>query len=463
MGQILMALLVEMMGLNRGGGCLMAAAARGNWDLIETSVRSGGSKQVSFRTSFAMNPIAAALDRRSFLRTSSIAGAGLLSGFAGSSGVAAERPAEAVDRPEYRGPNVVVIRWGGGSRRRESIDPKHTCAPYLTHELTRRGVLFPRMEIDRFHDYQTSHGEGTLYILTGRYERFRDVAEGRPESGRKFLGARFEATVPTVFEYLREAYSVPSHQTLLVNGEDRGDEEFYNFSNHHLFGVNYRSQTLSLRRYKTWLLQQQLAAGRFAGAELEKQQKHLVELQSLDYRAARESGQGAELEQFWSRWREHHGETGLVNPRGDRLLTELTGRAIRELRPKLVMVNYQDVDYVHWGYLDHYTRGMAIMDDEVKKLVTLVEADPEYRENTIWVVVPDCGRDDNPYVSVPCQHHFGTRSSHEIFALIFGKGVPKGQVVDKVVSQAQLAGTIGRFMKFNTPFAEGAVLEEAFA
>ena len=408
----------------------------------------------------AMNPLAAPMDRRSFLCASSLAGAGVLSGVT-SLGAVPEGPP--VLRPDYRGPNVFVIRWGGGSRRRESIEARHTCAPFLTHELTRRGVLYPRMEIDRFHDYQTSHGEGTLYILTGRYERFRDVAETRPESGTKFLGARFEAAVPTIFEYLREAYAVPSHQALLVNGEDRGDEEFYNFSNHHLFGVNYRSQTLSLRRYKTWLLQQQLAAGRFTGPEFGKQQKQLQELQSLDYRAARETGQGPELERYWSNWRDHYGDSGLVNPRGDRLLTELTVRAVRELRPKLVMVNYQDVDYVHWGYLDHYTRGMAIMDDEVKKLVTLVESDPEYRDNTLWVIVPDCGRDDNPYIAVPCQHHFGSRSSHEIFALIFGKGVPQGKVVDRTVSQAQIAATIGRLMGVKTPFAENAVLEEVFA
>ncbi|MBN8249317.1 MAG: hypothetical protein J0L84_17965, partial [Verrucomicrobia bacterium] len=366
-------------------------------------------------------------------------------------------------RPEYRGPKVFIIRWGGGSRRRESIDPRHTCAPFLTHELIRRGVLYPRMEIDRFHDYQTSHGEGTLYILTGRYERFRDIAETRPDAERRFLGARFEASAPTLFEYFRSAFSVPSHQALLVNGEDRGDEEFYNFSNHHQFGVHYRSQTLSLRRYKTWLLQSQVAAGQFSGDELRKRQKDLSELQSLDYRVVRETGQGEALERFWSGWREFYGESGLVNPRGDRLLTELTLRAVRELRPSLVMVNYQDVDYVHWGYLDHYTRGMAIMDDELRKLVQIVEADPEYRDNTLWVVVPDCGRDDNPFISVPCQHHFGSRSSHEIFALLFGRGVPRGQVVDRVVGQAQIASTVGRLMGMETPFAESAVLQEAIA
>jgi hypothetical protein len=103
------------------------------------------------------------------------------------------------------------------------------------------------------------------------------------------------------------------------------------------------------------------------------------------------------------------------------------------------------------------------MDNEVKRLVDIVESDPEYRDNTVWVVVPDCGRDDNPFMAVPCQHQFGTRSSHEIFALVFGAGVPRGQVVDRTVSQVQITSTIGRLMGFKTPFAEGAALEEVFS
>ncbi len=366
-------------------------------------------------------------------------------------------------RPGYRGPNVILVRWGGGTRRRESIDPKHTLAPFLCHELIPRGVLFPQMEIAQFEGLNTSHGEGTLNLITGKYDRYRDAAESRPDLGHKFLGARFEAKVPTLFEYLREAYDVPDHQALIVNGEDRADEEFYNFSNHHLFGVRYRSQTLSLRRYKTWLLREKLRDGTIPSGEIEQQQKELTKLESLDYRASRESGQGVAIDSFWSRWRGYYGDSGLVNPRGDRLLTELSVRAVQELRPRLLMVNYQDCDYVHWGYMDHYTRAVGIMDEGVRALVAAVEADPEYRENTVFVVVPDCGRDDNPFVDVPCQHHFNSRSAHEIFALLFGVGIGRKRVVHQLQDQTSIASTIGALMKLKSSFVEGRALEEVFA
>jgi hypothetical protein len=395
--------------------------------------------------------------RRDFLKTM-LAGAGSLV-LPGNPMLLADGLPKASEpgRRSYRGPNVIVVRFGGGARRRETIEPQSTYAPFLCHEFIKRGTLFPKMQIDSFTPMvgvDTSHGQGTLYIITGKYEKYKDVTN-------KFLAERFEAKVPTLFEYLRKTYDIAEHQTLIVNGEDRSNEEFYTFSNHHLYGINYRSNTLSLYRYKTFLLRRSLQAGRWTGKELEAKQRELTKLEAIDYRNAEPNGQGPELVNFWERWRQFYGETGLVNPRGDRLLTELAIRALGELRPRLLMVNYQDCDYVHWGNLTHYTRAIAIMDDGLKQLVATVQADPEYRDNTVFVVVPDCGRDNNPLADVPCQHHFNSRSAHEIFALFVGPGVPRGEVVDKATDQISIAGTVAHLMGFKAEHAETRILEEA--
>ncbi len=388
----------------------------------------------------------ALLSRRRFIQSATV----------GAGAIAGGLPLLGAPKPTYSGPNIIIIRFGGGVRRRETIHPDHTYSPYLCHELTKRGVLFPRMEISSLEGVETSHGQGTLYILTGKYEKFKDV-------GGKFLGQRFEAQVPTVFEYLRKTYDVPEHQTLIINGEDRTDEEFYSFSNHHLFGAHFRSNVLSLYRFKTHLLRRQVELGKWDAKTLEKKRRDLAKLEALDYRTKGQDSQGPAITEFWERWRNYYGETGLVNPRGDRLLTELTIRALKELRPKMIMVNYNDPDYVHWGYMSHYTRGIAVMDEGLRQIVSTVEADPEYRDNTVFVVVPDCGRDTNPFADVPCQHHFGSRSSHEIFALIFGPGIQKGVIYDKPVDQVSVAATIGKLTGTPAEFAEGPILSEAFA
>src|SRR5438876_10863997 len=182
---------------------------------------------------------ASGLPRRRFIK-GVIAGSGLLA--AGGPLVAADSLAEEPANPHFRGPNVILIRFGGGARRRETIDPQFTYSPFLCHDLVKRGTLFPKMEIDSFTPtigVDTSHGQGTLYIITGKYEKYKDITQ-------KFMAERFESKAPTIFEYLRKAYEVPDYQTLIVNGDDRSNEEFYTFSNQHWYGINYRSNTLSL-------------------------------------------------------------------------------------------------------------------------------------------------------------------------------------------------------------------------
>ena len=387
--------------------------------------------------------------RRDFLRTSLGAAAFSNAAFATSSSFPHKPSA-------YDGPTIVIVRFGGGVRRRETIDRDHTYSPYLAKELTKRGTLYSNMVLDALEDVETSHGQGTLYILTGKYDKYKDVTG-------ELLGERFESKVPTVFEYLRKAYDVPEHQTLIINGEDRKQEEFYSFSNHHLFGIQYKSEVLSLYRYKVYLLRNQIAEGKWTGKTLKAKLKELREMEALDYRADGTRDQADPIMDFWRQWRGFYGETGFVNPRGDRLLTELTLWAMRILRPKLLMVNYNDPDYVHWGNMSHYTRGISVIDEGVKRLVDAVEADEGYRDNTLFVIVPDCGRDSNPFLSVPCQHHFNSKSAHQIWALLIGPGIRKGVVVDKRVDQISIASTIGHLAKMETAYTEGPVLEDALA
>ncbi len=394
---------------------------------------------------------------RSYTRRDFIKGMGVGAGLLASETYGNQELSRRIfGKRSYGGPNVIVVRFGGGVRRRETIEAEHTYAPYLVHGLAPRGTLFKNMEIDFLEGVETSHGQGTLYIISGKYDRFKDI-------GGKFLGQRFESKVPTIFEYFRKTYDIPSHEAIIINGEDRTDEEFYSFSNHHLFGAHFRSSVLSLYRFKTFLLRRKIEGGDWEGEELQKKQMELVDLEALDYRTEGNDRQSGKIDRFWERWRRYYGESGLVNPRGDRLLTELSVRALRELHPKLMMVNYNDPDYVHWGNMTHYTRGIAIIDEGIRQLVATTEAIPEYRGNTVFIIVPDCGRDSSPFAAVPFQHHFNSRSAHEIWALVVGPGMARETVVDKRVDQTEVAATVGKIMEFGAEFAEGGVLGEAFA
>ena len=72
----------------------------------------------------------------------------------------------------------------------------------------------------------------------------------------------------------------------------------------------------------------------------------------------------------------------------------------------------------------------------------------------------------NRCVSVPFQHHFGTRSAHEIFAVATGPGIVHARLpVDRSRQQISVAATIGQIMKFPTDHVDvgAGVLEEMLA
>ncbi|MGE0697463.1 MAG: hypothetical protein AB7O57_00035 [Hyphomicrobiaceae bacterium] len=355
-------------------------------------------------------------------------------------------------RPSYRGPNVILVRFGGGVRRAETIVPATTFAPYLLNVLAARGVLLRNVTIAQLKGVATSHAEGTLNLLSGRYMAYEKV-------GAHGLAPLLEPKQPLLFEHLRRTFDVAPHEALVVNGEDRPQEEYLTSGGHPHFGVAFRSEIIGLYRFKLHKLARILAEAKAPEHELKAAAKELAKLKAIDYRGAAEV-RSPVLERFWDSWRTHYGDSGLKNPRGDRLLTELALRALRELKPRFMMVNYQDPDYVHWGNASHYTRAIAIIDQGLARLVAAVDADPFYRNNTVFVVVPDCGRDANPLMAVPYQHHFNSRSAHEIFAVVAGPRIAKDRVLDMPVDQTSIAATIGAIMGFRVPAAEGRALAE---
>lgn len=379
-----------------------------------------------------------------------------VAGLAGAAGAGALGLGPAKAAPTYRGPNIIIIRFGGGVRRRETIEAASSYAPRLLRRLAPRGVLIPDMRIEQLDGVDTSHAEGTLNILTGRYRAYRHV-------GQRLVGRRLEPTEPTLFEILRRRFNVPAHQALLINGEDRPQEEYFSYGVHRNHGVAFKSEVLSLYRFKLWKLREELREGRGTDEALALAEKELAKLEKIGPRGGGAARQSPAIERLWREWRRHFGSDGLRNPRGDGALTELGLWALRRLQPKLMMINYQDPDYVHWGNASHYTRAIARIDEGLDQLVRAVEADERYRDDTLFCVAPDCGRDANPLMDVPFQHHFNSRSAHEIWALIFGPGIVQGRILDKAVDQTDLAATLAAVMGTKAGSAEGRVLGEVFA
>jgi hypothetical protein len=350
------------------------------------------------------------LDRRS-----------LIAGLAATLGLSATSWADA---PASTVRNVVLVRFGGGVRRQESIVPETSRSPYLLQGLLPQGTLFSDMVMDPGDtEIQTSHGQGTLYLLTGRYYDYNG------EQGTPLAGETFVSPFPTLLELLR-AEGVPRSQVVFVNGENRPQEEHYALSQHPDFGPAYHASMLSRRAFD-------------------------------HYRATHATGDPL-LDRFWQEWEAWWGTSGQLHPRGDRLITELALWALERLQPRFLMLNYNDCDYVHWGNPEHYTRGVAIMDRGMQRVVEALDRLEAYRDDTLLVVAPDCGRDHNRALAVPFQHHFGDAFSREVFAYFRGPGVPRGLRIDRRTQQVDVMPTIAAQLGLSRGEAEGDVLEEVW-
>ena len=105
---------------------------------------------------------------------------------------------------------------------------------------------------------------------------------------------------------------------------------------------------------------------------------------------------------------------------------------MRHLQPRLMMINYNDPDYVHWGNLSHYTRGDQRSSTTVSGSLVAEAAqalEHFYRGQHLVFVHRARLRAGQRIrlIEVPCQHHFNSRTSREIWALLVGPGIAQGQ------------------------------------
>jgi hypothetical protein len=362
-------------------------------------------------------------------------------------------------RPRYKGPKVILFRFGGGVRRRETIlDPDQTCCPFVSRELAgRHGILFNNVVLDHSPEIVTGHGQGTLYFLTGNYENFENVP------GQAAF-ERFQSKAPTVLESFQKHFHVPEHQALVITGEDRLNEDPFSWFNRHLYGARFRSTALSPHRFRCYCLRQELKKDDLGEKERQVKDQQLHQLEKLDAPLNERQVVSPELDRFWAQWEAYYRSNMQTYPHGDRLLTALAVRALRELRPRLLLVNYQDTDYAHGGHPELYTRAIAIIDEGIREVFQAAQGDEEYRGQTIFLVVPDCGRDHNRALAVPFQNHSNTRSAREIFIVAAGPGIAQPRAaVDRLRQQISLAPTVGRIMGFPTQQTQADPLEEMFS
>ncbi|MFQ5845516.1 MAG: hypothetical protein ACE5JG_11075, partial [Planctomycetota bacterium] len=288
------------------------------------------------------------------------------------------RPLLAARRRKTR--HVVVVAFAGGVRSRETIQAP-TNVPNLMR-IAESGVICPNVRV-----INNGHFGATMSIFTGITE-YLGIREN--ERGHN----------PTLFEYVRKHADVPSNLVWLSTsgGPQRrnlvyGDHPEYGekyganlIDGDGVFNEEFRRVLDRFGRPSVPAPEEEAAVARLQKAlrppvasadgtmndpeTLRKIQKYILE--EISGRTSRITGPGA----------------------GDARAIAVAVSVLRIFRPTLLGVVLTNADIAHGSY-NAYVEVIRRADEQLGRLWDAVQMDPELRDSTTILVLPEFGRDRN--------------------------------------------------------------------
>jgi hypothetical protein len=330
---------------------------------------------------------------------------------------------------------VIVVTFGGGVRYSE------TFAPEGLHNIPRLTAMRPQGYFFEscVNAGVLSHFNSTASILTGNWQRVDDFGF-QPPAG------------PTLFEQFRkqtgagptDAWAVATNKSFASMG----------CSSDRTFGQPYGANVVLPKQLLLEAVQDVVKKGTASGvADREDVLRRLEGVLSEGY-----EGVGWTIFQAGRKLDRQVRETlvrGLVEyingpeapTSGDELTFFITREIMREFAPRLILVNFWDMDVAHWGSYSLYLNAITKTDRLTGMLWDEVQANASYRGKTTMLVLPELGRDgDQNTANGFLNHRSGDASCRNMWLLAMGAAVPRGETertvyhVDVAATAAELLG-----------------------
>ena len=375
--------------------------------------------------------MALSMNRRNFLQ--SVCGASAGTAVFGRSAQARAVPSSARNK-------IVVVTFGGGARDTETFAPEgQRNIPHLLGELIPQGTFFTQV-VNRG---ILGHYVATASIATGVYETFNNFLANPPEN-------------PTLFEYYRQALR---REDAWVIAPSNGFQRI-GASAHRRYGPEFGASVILPKQILAG------AAGKHNPSSIDYE--HLL-LDSYDTPISRPG-----LTQRQSDFNAHllasilklsvddfmrHART-LNSP--DELSVFIARQLMRNLAPSLLLMTLHDIDVAHAGAYSLYLEGIQRADRLCGQLWAAIQTDPEYKDRTTLLILPDFGRDaDGDPGGNGFQHHrTGGPLARTTWLLALGPGIHGNVTVDRPIEPVDVVPTVGGLLGFDTPLARGRRIPE---
>ena len=352
--------------------------------------------------------------------------------------------------PATRTQRIVLVAFAGGVRSKEVLETPQN-VPNLTR-IASAGVVMPNVRSEN-----VGHYGAALSIFTGNVE---------------YLGIRENerGVSPTLFEYLRKDCGFGQGDVWLsTSGGAQG--RLFAHSDHAdygkdfaanvidgdgIFNVEFKKVLDSFGRPQNDSDAERATLDRLAGA-LDPTQLAAVKGKRPD------PAQVRRVEKFILD--ELSGATTRVTGPGaaDAKAIRIGLNLLRAFRPKVLGITLQNADIAHGSY-NGYVEVIRRNDEELGKLWDTIQADPQLRDSTAIVILPEFGRDQNLNERNGLDHGDGSDCMRKVFLVAAGPDFKKGKVAKDEARTIDVCPTLfSLFSKKPPAFSRARVLRELFA
>jgi hypothetical protein len=145
---------------------------------------------------------------------------------------------------------------------------------------------------------------------------------------------------------------------------------------------------------------------------------------------------------------------------GDELTFFIAREVMREFAPRLMLVNFWDMDVAHWGSYSLYLGAITKTDRLTGMLWDEVQANPHYKDRTTLLVLPELGRDgDVNTANGFLNHRSGDPSCRNTWLLALGLGAPVGET-ERPVQHIDVCATAAELLGVKSGGMAGTPLKE---
>lgn len=378
------------------------------------------------------------LSKRDFLRLSGLAIADRI--------VPRALAAQAEPVPSDR--KLILVTFGGGVRYEETFSDAGLRNIPRLRDLRPEGMFFQSC----INAGVLSHYNSTSSIVTGNWQRVDDFGFQRAASPTLFERYRKTTEAPPT-----DAWAICTNKSFATMGSTN-DKQFGD-----PFGANVVLPKQLLLEAVDGVIKRDLEAG---VADRENVLKQLESILNAGYEGIgwtifdSERQIDKEIKETLTRSLVEYIYGPEAPTSGDELTFFIAREVMRAFEPRVMLVNFWDMDVAHWGAYSLYLQAITKTDRLCGMLWDEIQAHPAYRDKTTLLILPELGRDgDVNTANGFLNHRSGDPSCRNVWMLALGAGISKGEV-ERPIAHVDVAATAAEMLGFRSPEIAGKPISE---